>query len=61
MSDTPEMIIRLAGPADASALARLRYEFRAGHDTACEAEADFLARCGAWMAMRLERGSHWRC
>ena len=61
MSDTPEMIIRLAGPSDASALARLRYEFRAGHDPAYETEVDFLARCGPWMAARLAGGSHWRC
>src|SRR5215475_5614837 len=61
MSDKPELIIRPAELADASALARLRYEFRAGHDTACEAEADFLARCGAWMAARLAGGSRWRC
>jgi GNAT superfamily N-acetyltransferase len=61
MSDAPEIIIRLAGPADAPALARLRYEFRAGHEPAIEDEADFLARCGAWMAARLAPGSHWRC
>ncbi len=60
-SDTPEIIIRLAGPEDARALARLRYEFRVGHDPATEDEADFLARCGAWMAARLAPGSHWRC
>src|SRR5262245_28189965 len=61
MSDAPEIIIRLAGPADALALARLRYEFRSGYDPATEAEADFLARCGAWMAARLAPGGHWRC
>jgi ribosomal protein S18 acetylase RimI-like enzyme len=61
MSDAPEIIIRLAGPADAPALARLRYEFRAGHEPATENEADFLARCSAWMAARLAHGSHWRC
>ncbi|HEU0173269.1 MAG TPA: GNAT family N-acetyltransferase [Blastocatellia bacterium] len=61
MSDAPEIIIRLAGPADAPSLARLRYEFRSGHDPATEDEADFLARCGAWMAARLAPGSPWRC
>jgi GNAT superfamily N-acetyltransferase len=61
MSDPPEIIIRLAGPADAMSLAWLRYEFRAGHDPATEAEADFLARCGDWMVARLASGSHWRC
>ncbi len=61
MSDTPEIILRLATPADAPNLARLRYEFRTGHDQATEAEAEFMARCSAWMASRLTPGSHWRC
>ena len=61
MSDAPEILIRLAGPADAPALARLRYDLRAGHDPAYEAEDDFLARCGAWMASRLSPGGSWRC
>jgi GNAT superfamily N-acetyltransferase len=61
MNDATEMIIRLAEPADAPTLARLRYEFRASHDPAYESEADFLARCGAWMAARLTSGSPWRC
>jgi len=60
-SDTPEIIIRLAGPEDAQALSRLRYEFRAGQYPVTEAEADFLSRCGAWMAACLAPGSHWRC
>ena len=57
-SDTPEIIIRLAGPEDAQALSRLRYEFRAGQYPVTEAEADFLSRCGAWMAACLAPGSH---
>jgi len=61
MSDASEIIIRLAGTEDAPSLARLRYELRACHDPATEDEADFLARCGAWMAARLAPGSHWRC
>jgi ribosomal protein S18 acetylase RimI-like enzyme len=61
MSDAPEIIIRLAEPTDMPFLARLRYEFRASHDPATEDEADFLARCGAWMAARLAPGSPWRC
>jgi GNAT superfamily N-acetyltransferase len=61
MSDAPEIIIRLAGQVDAPSLARLRYEFRACHDPATEDEAQFLARCGAWMAARLAPESHWRC
>src|SRR5262245_52858544 len=61
MSGVTETIIRLAAPADAASLARLRYEFRAGHDPATEAEAEFLPRCRAWMAARLAPGSPWRC
>src|SRR5215475_10255049 len=61
MSDASEIIIRLAEPTDAPSLARLRYEFRAGHDPATEDEADFLARCGAWMSSRLAPGSSWLC
>jgi GNAT superfamily N-acetyltransferase len=61
MSDAPKIFIRLAELGDAPSLAQLRYEFRAGHDPTTEAEADFLARCGAWMAARLAPGSAWRC
>jgi GNAT superfamily N-acetyltransferase len=61
MSDAPEIIIRPASPADAPSLARLRYDFRAGHEPATEDEADFLARCGAWMSSRLAPGGPWRC
>src|SRR5262245_24730111 len=61
MGGAPEIIIRPAGTEDAPALARLRYEFRAGQDPATENESQFLARCGAWMAARLAPGSHWRC
>jgi GNAT superfamily N-acetyltransferase len=43
------------------ALARLRYEFRAGHDTPTEPETEFLARCAAWMEARLVPGGSWRC
>lgn len=47
------MRIRPALPADADALARLRYEFRAGIADAAEPEATFIARCRPWMAERL--------
>lgn len=53
--------IRLARPGDAPTLARLRYDFRAGHDPVLEGEADFLARCTAWMEDRLAPGGSWRC
>jgi ribosomal protein S18 acetylase RimI-like enzyme len=51
----------LAAPADAPGLARLRYDFRAELGSVVEPEADFLARCATWMAVRLAAGSGWRC
>src|SRR5678816_1113085 len=57
----PAVIIRAAQPADAPVLARLRYEFRASEDPVVEPEADFLARCTAWMAAQLAPGGSWRC
>ena len=57
----PQPFIRPATKADAPALARLRFEFRASQDPAVEPEADFLARCTAWMETRLVLGSSWRC
>ncbi len=53
--------IRLAGPPDAPALARLRYDFRTELDAPVEDESSFLDRCGGWMADRLARGGVWRC
>jgi GNAT superfamily N-acetyltransferase len=53
--------VRLAGAADAPALARLRYAFRAEVDRSSEDEAGFLRRCGHWMADRLSGPSAWRC
>lgn len=53
--------VRLATASDADALARLRYEFRAGIGEPCEAEAAFVARCAPWMAARLGPGAGWRC
>jgi ribosomal protein S18 acetylase RimI-like enzyme len=61
MSDASEINIRQAELGDAPSLARLRYEFRAGHEPTTEAEAEFLARCGPWMAARLAPGSQWHC
>ena len=56
-----QAVIRLAGPDDAPALARLRYEFRAAHDVPVEREGDFIARCMGWMEARLTPGALWRC
>ena len=51
--------VRRAGPSDASALARLRYEFRASLKPAAEDEPSFVARCETWMAPRLGGDSAW--
>jgi GNAT superfamily N-acetyltransferase len=55
----PNVAIRAAGPADAGALARLRFEFRASVGTAVEGEDDFVVRCTAWMAARLTNSDGW--
>ncbi|MGH7427426.1 MAG: GNAT family N-acetyltransferase [Candidatus Methylomirabilaceae bacterium] len=55
------MSIRPATPADAAALARLRYAFRAAIDPPAEPEPAFVARCTGWMVERLAAGSAWRC
>ena len=54
------MRLRRAVPADAEALARLRFAFRAQLETPAEAEPAFLERCRRWMAARLEAGP-WCC
>lgn len=54
-------MVRLATPADAAALAHLRYEFRASMREPTEDEASFAIRCTAWMEERLRPGSPWRC
>ncbi|HEV2986173.1 MAG TPA: GNAT family N-acetyltransferase [Vicinamibacterales bacterium] len=51
--------IRPATPADARALAELRWEFRAGKTPPTEAHEAFVARCASWMSAELERGA-WR-
>jgi GNAT superfamily N-acetyltransferase len=61
MSMPSRVSIRAAGPRDAPALAKLRYDFRAVHDPVTEPEHEFLVRCTAWMAARLASGSAWHC
>jgi predicted N-acetyltransferase YhbS len=51
--------IRLATPADAPALAALRWEFRAPEGEPAESRETFLARCTHWMARELRAGA-WR-
>jgi len=53
--------VRPAAPADAPALARLRYEFRRMVGAPVESETDFVTRCERWMAPRLAAGGPWRC
>ena len=53
--------IRPAVVADAPALARVRYEFRAGIEPTAESETAFVTRCTAWMLERLRLGAAWRC
>ncbi|MGI8509434.1 MAG: GNAT family N-acetyltransferase [Gemmatimonadaceae bacterium] len=54
-------VVRPATLADASALASLRYDFRAAIGPPEESEAVFVARCERWMAQRLAAGLVWRC
>lgn len=56
---TPAFEIRRAEPADAAALAELRWEFRAGRDPAVEDHQVFIDRCREWMARELAAQS-WR-
>jgi uncharacterized protein YbbK (DUF523 family) len=47
--------------ADAPALARMRYTFRASLGHPVEVEARFVERCKAWMKNRLRQAGAWRC
>ena len=53
------MELRAATPADAVALAALRWEFRAGRDHAVESQDAFVDRCATWMRQELA-GGRWR-
>ena len=53
--------IRLASPADAPALAKLRFDLRASLHEIREDEAEFVERCTRWMSERLAAEGHWRC
>jgi GNAT superfamily N-acetyltransferase len=57
-SDVP-VAIRRASPADADALAALRWEFRSSIAPPNEDRADFVARCAEWMRARLAAGDAW--
>ena len=53
--------VRRGRPADADALAWLRYDFRADLDSAAETPPAFGARCATWMRRQLAPGSSWLC
>lgn len=53
--------VRAATSADATELARLRYEFRAAERPVVESRETFLDRCTSWMRERLSPGSAWHC
>lgn len=53
--------IREATRADSSALACLRYEFRASRGDVVEPEARFVERCTRWLDAELAREDGWRC
>ena len=52
--------VREAAPADAAALAELRWEFRAGRDQPVEGHDAFVDRCAAWMRRELAARDPWR-
>jgi GNAT superfamily N-acetyltransferase len=51
--------IRPATPADAEALAQLRWEFRSPRGTPVESHEAFVVRCAGWMRGELAAGA-WR-
>jgi GNAT superfamily N-acetyltransferase len=54
--------IRVAKSIDCSALAELRYQFRAEAGSATETKSRFIRRCASWMKKRFPSGSRpWRC
>lgn len=54
--------LRLAGPGDCSALAEMRYRFRAETESVTETKSRFVRRCALWMRERFRAGSYpWRC
>ena len=57
----PAPRVRPSDPADAPALAALRWEFRTALEPEVTPERGFRERCAAWMAARLARPDQWRC
>lgn len=52
--------VREATPADAPALAELRWEFRSGRAPNVETREAFVERCTAWMRRELSQATTWR-
>ena len=52
--------IRAAAPADAAALAELRWEFRVARAPAREEHDAFVRRCADWMRSELASHARWR-
>ena len=52
--------VRLARPADAVELAKLRLALRGASGKRAEADGEFLDRCRSWMAEHLQ-SDRWRC
>jgi len=61
LQEENQLAIRLAQPADAGALARLRFALRASTGEVTEPEDQFLRRCTAWMQEHLTEGHAWQC
>ncbi len=59
--DKSKVVIRQATAADATVLAKLRYEFRLSLNQPVETEETFLERCQPWMQSRLEANGLWHC
>jgi len=59
MNTPAETQVRRASPADVSALAAMRYEFRAQRKPPVESAAEFVPRCIEWMRPRVADESRW--
>lgn len=58
----PRIRLRLAGPGDCSALAEMRYRFRAETESVTETKSRFVRRCAPWMRERFRAESYqWSC
>ena len=60
-AESTNVNVRLASPADAATLAKLRFDLRASMHEIHEQEAEFVDRCTRWMQERLRADGRWRC